>query len=93
MHVSTLPSGKINGTLACHAVTSLVLLMKLCNFFLVHFLVEEKKEKTVKVIKDAKQKVKMEITVLKNRLKLAKETISQFKDEIAKLQENQYVMQ
>jgi YEATS domain-containing protein 4 len=55
-------------------------------------LVEEKKEKTLKTITDAKQKVKMEITVLKNRLKLAKETISQFKEEIAKLQDNQYVV-
>ncbi|KAH0817678.1 hypothetical protein GEV33_005112 [Tenebrio molitor] len=54
--------------------------------------VEEKKEKTLKTITDAKQKVKMEITVLKNRLKLAKETISQFKEEIAKLQDNQYVV-
>lgn len=55
-------------------------------------LVEEKKEKTLKSIQEAKQKVKMEIAVLKNRLKLAKETISQFKDEIAKVQENQYVV-
>jgi YEATS domain-containing protein 4 len=54
--------------------------------------VEEKKEKTLKTITDAKQKVKMEIAVLKNRLKLAKETISQFKEEIAKLQDNQYVV-
>jgi YEATS domain-containing protein 4 len=56
------------------------------------FPVEEKKEKTLKTITDAKQKVKMEIAVLKNRLKLAKETISQFKEEIAKLQDNQYVV-
>lgn len=54
------------------------------------FAVEEKKEKTAKAIAEAKQKVRMEINVLKNRLKLAKETISQFKDEIAKIQENQY---
>lgn len=54
------------------------------------FVVEEKKEKTAKAIAEAKQKVRVEINVLKNRLKLAKETISQFKDEIAKIQENQY---
>ncbi|EFA10451.1 YEATS domain-containing protein 4 [Tribolium castaneum] len=53
---------------------------------------EEKKEKTLKSITEAKQKVKAEIGVLKNRLKLAKETISQFKEEIAKVQDNQYVV-
>ncbi|KAL3269217.1 hypothetical protein HHI36_008299 [Cryptolaemus montrouzieri] len=52
---------------------------------------EEKKEKTQKMIIEAKQKVRMEIAVLKNRLKLARETISQFKDEIAKVQEMQYM--
>lgn len=62
--------------------------------FLLHvpFTVEEKKEKTAKAITEAKQKVRQEINVLKNRLKLAKETISQFKEEIAKVQENQYVI-
>lgn len=54
------------------------------------FSVEDKKEKTLKSILEAKQKVRNEIIVLKNRLKLARETISQFKDEIAKVQDNQY---
>ncbi|KAK9876962.1 hypothetical protein WA026_015995 [Henosepilachna vigintioctopunctata] len=52
---------------------------------------EEKKERTQKVILEAKQKVRMEISLLKNKLKLARETISQFKDEIAKVQEQQYM--
>lgn len=50
-----------------------------------------KKEKTLKSILDAKGKVKSEIAALKNKLKLARETISAFKDEIAKSQENQYM--
>ncbi|CAH0555228.1 unnamed protein product [Brassicogethes aeneus] len=53
---------------------------------------EEKKEKTQKSIMDAKQKIRTEITQLKNKLKLAKETISQFKDEIAKAQDNQFML-
>ncbi|KAB0795378.1 hypothetical protein PPYR_12217 [Photinus pyralis] len=53
---------------------------------------EEKKKKTVKTIQDAKHKVRLEVVLLKNRLKLARETIAQFKEEIAKLQENQYVI-
>lgn len=53
---------------------------------------EEKKEKTAKAIAETKQKVRMEINTLKNRLKLARETISQFKEEIAKTQDNQYVL-
>ena len=53
---------------------------------------EEKKKKTVKAIQDAKQKLRLEVVLLKNRLKLARETIAQFKEEIAKLQENQYVI-
>lgn len=51
--------------------------------------VEDKKEKTLKSILEAKQKVKNEITAYKNKLKLAKETIEHFKDEIAKCQEAQ----
>lgn len=51
--------------------------------------VEDKKEKTLKSIMEAKQKVKNEITAYKNKLKLAKETIEHFKDEIAKCQEAQ----
>lgn len=56
------------------------------------FSVEEKKENTLKSILEAKQKVRAEIAVLKNKLKLAKETISTFKEEIAKSQENQFVI-
>lgn len=54
-------------------------------------LVEEKKENTLKSIIEAKGKVKNEIVALKNKLKLARETISIFKDEIAKSQDNQYL--
>ncbi|CAG9833340.1 unnamed protein product [Diabrotica balteata] len=53
---------------------------------------EEKKEKTLKSILEAKQKIRNEILNLKNKLKLAKETISSFKEEIAKSQDNQFVM-
>lgn len=55
------------------------------------FLVEEKKENTLKSVVEAKGKVKNEIVALKNKLKLARETISIFKEEIAKSQDNQYV--
>ncbi|KAJ8947744.1 hypothetical protein NQ318_018006 [Aromia moschata] len=53
---------------------------------------EERKEKTFKSILEAKQKMRAEIAVLKNKLKLAKETISTFKEEIAKSQDNQPMM-
>lgn len=56
------------------------------------FAVEEKKEKTLKQIKDAKNKIRNEIVLLKSKLKLAKETIQTFKEEIAKSQDNQFVM-
>lgn len=56
-------------------------------FFL--FSVEEKKEKTLNSILKAKNKIKTDIASLKDRLKLAKETITKFKDEIAKLQAQQ----
>lgn len=55
-------------------------------------LVEEKKAKTLRSILDAKQKVKTDIVTLKNKVKLARETISQFKEEIAKVQDNQYTL-
>ncbi|KAF7287371.1 YEATS domain-containing protein 4 Gas41 [Rhynchophorus ferrugineus] len=50
---------------------------------------EAKKEKMLKSIIDGKQKIRAEIAIYKNKLKLAKETIQQFKDEIAKSQDNQ----
>ncbi|XP_056633806.1 YEATS domain-containing protein 4 [Diorhabda carinulata] len=53
---------------------------------------EEKKEKTLKNILEAKQKIRNEIGLLKNKLKLAKETISTFKEEIAKAQDNQFLV-
>lgn len=59
---------------------------------ILHILVEESKEKTLKSILEAKNKVRSEIAVLKNKLKLAKETIQSFKEEIAKSQEVQYVI-
>ncbi|XP_026747692.1 YEATS domain-containing protein 4 [Trichoplusia ni] len=47
---------------------------------------EEKKEKTLQKIIAAQTKVRTEISDLKEKLHLAKETISKFKDEIGKLQ-------
>lgn len=49
---------------------------------------EDKKKKTLKTIQEVKTKVRLDIVQLKNKLKLARETISQFKEEIAKFQEN-----
>ncbi|CAH0406284.1 unnamed protein product [Chilo suppressalis] len=49
---------------------------------------EEKKEKTLEKIIAAQSKVRNEISELKEKLHLAKETISKFKDEIAKIQNN-----
>ncbi|XP_032513594.2 YEATS domain-containing protein 4 [Danaus plexippus] len=49
---------------------------------------EEKKEKTLEKIISAQGKVRGEISELKDKLQLAKETISKFKEEIAKLQNN-----
>ncbi|CAH0722001.1 unnamed protein product, partial [Brenthis ino] len=53
-----------------------------------HPSVEEKKEKTLERIISAQGKVRGEISELKDKLQLAKETISKFKEEIAKLQNN-----
>nr|CAD7448272.1 unnamed protein product [Timema bartmani] len=47
---------------------------------------EEKKEKTIQNIMNAKNKIRHEISDLKDRLKLAKDTISKFKSEITKFQ-------
>ncbi|KAG8226809.1 hypothetical protein J437_LFUL002855 [Ladona fulva] len=47
---------------------------------------EEKKEKTLQNILNAKNKIRYEIADLKDRLKLAKETIAKFKGEIGKVQ-------
>ncbi|XP_046391278.1 YEATS domain-containing protein 4 [Ischnura elegans] len=47
---------------------------------------EEKKEKTLQTILNAKNKIRFEIGDLKERLKLAKETIARFKSEIGKVQ-------
>lgn len=46
-----------------------------------------KKVKTLESINECKGKVKAEIAVLKEKLKLAKETITKFKGEIVKVQE------
>lgn len=51
-----------------------------------HVSVEDKKEKTLQRILTSHTKVRSEISDLKEKLHLAKETISKFKDEIAKLQ-------
>ncbi|XP_060527748.1 YEATS domain-containing protein 4 [Cylas formicarius] len=53
---------------------------------------ENRKDKTLKAIIEAKQKIKSEIAISKTKLKLAKETIQQFKEEIAKVQNGQYTM-
>jgi len=50
--------------------------------------VEEKKERTLQNILNAKNKIRYEISDLKERVKLAKETIVKFKAEITKLQAN-----
>lgn len=53
-------------------------------FFIIS--VEEKKAKTLDNIINVKQKVKSEIITLKDKLKLARETIVKFKAELAKVQ-------
>lgn len=53
------------------------------------FAVEDKKEKTLEKIINAKTKVRTDIAELKDKLKLAKETIIKFKDEISKQQSSQ----
>ena len=50
------------------------------------FSVEDKISKTLDNIIDVKGKVKSEISVLKEKLKLARETIGRFKTELAKVQ-------
>ncbi|XP_065360871.1 YEATS domain-containing protein 4 [Calliphora vicina] len=50
---------------------------------------EAKKQKTLENILDVKHKVKGEINTLKDKLKLARETISKFKTELAKVQKPQ----
>ncbi|KAM7358542.1 YEATS domain-containing protein 4 Gas41 [Cochliomyia hominivorax] len=47
---------------------------------------EAKKQKTLENILDVKHKVKGEINTLKDKLKLARETIAKFKAELAKVQ-------
>lgn len=49
---------------------------------------EEKKKNTAKVIADLRMKVRAEIVTLRNKVTLARETINQFKEEIAKAQTN-----
>jgi len=48
--------------------------------------VEERKEKSLERIKDGRIKVQAEIAEFKNKLELAKETITKFKNEIHKVQ-------
>lgn len=54
--------------------------------FIFLFLVDELIARTLENIIDVKGKVKSEITVLKEKLKLARETIAKFKTELAKVQ-------
>ena len=48
--------------------------------------VEEKKEKTLQRVIAAKTKIKADIADVKDKLKVAKETIAKFKEEISKAQ-------
>ena len=66
---------------------------KICNYlfnkyfnYSFNFSVEEKKDKTVKNLLNAKEKVSAEILDLREKIKLAKETINKFKEEISKAQ-------
>lgn len=47
--------------------------------------VEAKKESTMKAIMEARNKIRLEVIDLKEKLTLAKETIAKFKEEIAKI--------
>lgn len=47
--------------------------------------VEAKKESTMKDILEARNKIRLEVIDLKEKLTLAKETIAKFKEEIAKI--------
>lgn len=60
----------------------------MCSFLFTFplFSVETKKQKTLENIIDVKQKVKGEINTLKDKLKLARETIAKFKTELSKVQ-------
>ncbi|MPC09344.1 hypothetical protein E2C01_001953 [Portunus trituberculatus] len=48
--------------------------------------IEDKKEKTIKNLLNAKEKISNEIADLREKIKLAKDTITKFKDEISKYQ-------
>ncbi|XP_022246695.1 YEATS domain-containing protein 4-like isoform X2 [Limulus polyphemus] len=50
---------------------------------------EEKKEKSLSAILSAKNKIRVEINDMKEKLKIARETISKFKDEISQLEKSQ----
>lgn len=52
------------------------------------FSVEERKDKTVKNISSAKNKIRYEIQELNERLKLRKESIQKLKDELSKVEEH-----
>ncbi|XP_076315308.1 YEATS domain-containing protein 4 Gas41 isoform X1 [Tachypleus tridentatus] len=56
-------------------------------FYLI--LVEEKKDKSLSAILSAKNKIRVEINDMKEKLKVARETISKFKDEISQLEKSQ----
>ena len=50
------------------------------------FAVEDKKSKTLTNIKNAKNKIRHEISDLNDRLKQSKEAIARFKDELARIE-------
>lgn len=58
---------------------------ELDKFFIFTFTVEAKKESTMKDILEARNKIRLEVIDLKEKLTLAKETIAKFKEEIAKI--------
>ena len=52
---------------------------------LFYYAVEAKKESTMKAVIEARNKIRLEVIDLKEKLTLAKETIAKFKEEIAKI--------
>ena len=61
------------------------------KFNVIIFSVEEKKEKTMKNLLVAKEKISTEITDLRDKIKLAKDTIAKFKEDINRAQSEQNV--
>lgn len=71
-----------------HLLSELIFILSNSRIAFLLVSVEEKKERTLQNILNAKNKIRYEISDLKERVKLAKETIVKFKAEITKLQAN-----